>query len=115
MRSDAGRPVMILDDPLPRMPDNPFDTPAWLDYLADAGNLSRAIDQLLEEQSSLVARELIDYAVTAHVRLSRAAAQAREHLAQKDIGQVSWAFWRGALAIADPEPPKFPRLPGDAF
>ena len=112
---------MILDDPLPRVPDNPFDTPAWLDYLADAEHVDRTIDQLLETESSIVTHELIRYAVETYIRLTRAANQAREHLAKlppdepDELAGFQRCFWKGALQIADPAPPKYPRLPGDAF
>ena len=98
---------VILNDPLPRVPTNPYDTTAWLDYLADVERPSLAIDQLLENDW-LAAKGLIEYALTSHIRLSRAATQAREHLAKPDLSLVLHAFWEGLLCAADPTPQTHP-------
>ena len=105
---------MILDDPLPRVPTNPFDTPAWLDYLADHEPPDSTIDRLLEEESSIVAHELIRYALDTYVRLCRRANQARWHLERHDGSE---AYWRGMLSVASPEQAIQlpPRQPGDPF
>ena len=105
--------MTMTDAAVPRfsstgMPINPFDTEAWLDYLADAEYQGRAIDRILDEEPSAVAHDLIRWAVNTYTRLCRGSANAGRHLAEGCATEAGTSYWRGILAITDPTAPCFP-------